>query len=140
MVGEFVVAVLAMLSTWSIDYYPAVLDHTDVNVSYAEEQTVITINKSLIPADIACTESMQPMMGCKNKALLEELKPGQVVNVGDIVAYDGEDGYIMHQVTSYDRNNACYHLKGINNVFEDSDCVSRDDMKYRAVLIIPTSN
>ncbi len=133
---ELVVMVVSMLSSWNMEYYPTSLGGGDVEVTYHENSTVLTINKTLIPANIECTKSMRPLMGCGNKAYMEELAPEDEVNVGDIVAYKRGDELIMHQVIG--KNNKCFQLKGFNNIFADSDCVERGAIEYRAVVVLPT--
>ncbi len=133
---EIVVLVMTMLSSWNVEYYPSSLDEGVVDVEYYENSTVITINRTLVPAQIECTGSMRPLMGCENKAFLERLSATEKVNNGDIVAYEKDGNYIMHQVVGFE--NGCFKLKGFNNIFEDDSCVERSDIKYRAVIVIPT--
>lgn len=133
---ELVVLVMTMLSSWNMEYYPSSLDGNAVDVAYYENSTVITINRSLVPAQIECTGSMRPLMGCKNQAFLERLSATEKINNGDIVAYEKDGKYIMHQVVGFE--NGCFKLKGFNNIFEDDACVERSDIGYRAVLVIPT--
>jgi hypothetical protein len=133
---ELVVMVVSMLSSWNMEYYPTSLEGGDVEVAYHENSTVLTINKTLIPANIECTRSMRPFMGCGNKAYMEKLEPEDEVNVGDIVAYRRGDDLIMHQVIGKD--NECFKLKGFNNIFPDNDCVGRGAIGYRAVVVLPT--
>ena len=133
---ELVVMVVSMLSSWNMEYYPASLEREDVEVIYHENSTVLTINKSLIPASIECTKSMRPLLGCGNTAYLEELDDGDGVFVGDIVAYKRRGELVLHQITGQD--NGCYSLKGFNNIFADEGCVQREDIDYRAVVVLPT--
>jgi signal peptidase I len=133
---ELVVMVVSMLSSWNVDYYPSSLQSSAVGVVYHENSTVLTINKSLVPAKIECTKSMRPMMGCGNMAYLEELSDTEDVFVGDIVAYKKDGGLIMHQVIG--ESDGCYNLKGFNNIFADGSCVRREDIGYRAVVVLPT--
>lgn len=133
---ELVVMVVSMLSSWNIEYYPSSLDGGDVGVVYYENSTVLTINKSLIPAKIECTKSMRPMMGCGNMAYLEELDDEDDVFIGDIVAYKGSGNLIMHQIIG--ESDGCFNLKGFNNIFADGSCVRRGDIGYRAVVVLPT--
>lgn len=133
---ELVVMVVSMLSSWNVEYYPSSLSSADVGVVYYENSTVLTINKSLIPADIECTKSMRPLLGCGNRAYLEELDDGDNVFVGDIVAYKRNGSLILHQVIG--EENGCYNLKGFNNIFADGSCVRREDIGYRAVVVLPT--
>lgn len=135
-INEVVVFVITMVAGLDLEYYPSSLDEKEVSVKYYEDSTVFEINKSLIPATIACTKSMQPMIGCSNKAYLEKLAQESIVNVGDIVAYEKEGKFIMHQIIKDDGN--CYYLKGYNSMFADQTCVKREDMVYRAVVILPT--
>ncbi len=133
---ELVVMVVSMLSSWNVEYYPSSLDGSDVGVVYYDNSTVLTINKSLVPAKIECTKSMRPLMGCGNMAYLEELEDGDDVFVGDIVAYKRDGSLILHQIIGED--DGCYNLKGFNNIFADGRCVQREDIGYRAVVVLPT--
>ena len=135
---EVILFIMAALSSWNIDYYPGSLDSADVAVTHYENKTVIDINKSLVPAQISCTGSMQPLIGCGNKVYLKELAADDEVNIGDIIAYRNGDEYIMHQVVDENTGEGCYYLKGFNNVFMDQECIDRDDMEFRVAVILPT--
>ncbi|MFH0884826.1 MAG: hypothetical protein V1861_03895 [Candidatus Micrarchaeota archaeon] len=121
-----------------MDYYPAFLDKEDVTVEYYEDKTVITIDKKLTQWEVACTGSMHPAMGCGNTLLTEKISPSDSINIGDIVVYRSKGRYISHQVVAYDEDADCYRLKGSNSPYMDPECVKRDAMVAREVLIVPT--
>lgn len=121
------------------EYYPRWMDMSEVHLSYGANSTTITLDRPLRWINISCTGSMQPMMGCENMVLHEELGPDDGVAVGDIVAYyKADDVLIEHQIIAYDETNDCYLFQGMNNGYVDGDCVARSEMKYRVAMALPT--
>jgi hypothetical protein len=81
---------------------------------------------------------MHPAMGCGNILLAEKISPSDEVYLGDIVIYRLGERYISHQVVAYDEEENCYQLKGINSPAIDPECVKKEDIDSRGVLVLPT--
>ncbi|MCI0559285.1 MAG: hypothetical protein MN733_12385 [Nitrososphaera sp.] len=128
--------------SWNANYYPKILNQSEVSITYDGPDTVIHVKRHLLNISVACTGSMEPAMGCENTYLIEPLMPEDYIGIGDIIAYDRHDGhYLMHQITEKDEKNNCYYFKGINNIFGDREgCIMREDLKYRVIVVLPTKS
>ena len=122
-------------------YVSAFLDESDYSVQHmmATKQTIIQINKELIEIVPTCTDSMYPILSCNSKVLVEKLEPEDNVELGDIVVFPNANNAgrnLMHQVVDVDAN--CYYTKGTNSLINDPQCLQREDIIYRVVVVLPT--
>jgi hypothetical protein len=127
------------------DYYPAYLDDGEVVVrpqTYTDEEgneytgAVIEVRKPVAFATPRDTGSMQPLFGAGNTLIQEVVYEDTQLQRGDIVVYDYNGEMIIHQIVG--EGDGCYLTKGMNNALPDPVCVTKDKIKYRLILAIPT--
>lgn len=112
-----------------VQFYPE--DEVNLSIVYYDNETQIFIDNTLIPAKLRCTGSMRPLFGCKDTVLF---KKAQNIEIGDVVAYDMGDHYILHQIIG--EIEGCYILKGANNLLPDARCVRPEQIKYEVAMIV----
>ena len=121
-----------------VKYYPKYLNSSEFALETRGNKTTITFDRALTKRSVLCTGSMHPFIGCGNTVLTEDLGPGDVLNVGDIVVYHNGDVDIGHQIVGKNEGDDCYYIKGSNVLLQDPLCVKRDQIFARIVVVIPT--
>ena len=120
---------------WNSEYYPHSLNKDDVHITYADDRTIIIIDKKLEHMPFLCTESMRPYMGCENTVLVEPIDENTIIQAGDIIRYKDGERNVLHQFVGTQGD--CYRFKGFNDILID-DCVERDELTHRLVTVITT--
>lgn len=122
-------------------YFPAVLGQDMISRSSSASSISIALSKAdghnYVIQTLPCTGSMQPMMGCGNTIITQELLPSDTVNIGDVVGYDSGilNQGLIHQVVA--KNGTCYIIKGLS-LQQPDGCIDRSQITERLVGIIYT--
>lgn len=122
-------------------YYPSVLPQDALSRSMSPTSLSITLSKAdghdYNVFSLPCTGSMQPMMGCGNTIVTQQLLPSDTVNIGDVVGYDSGilNRGLLHQVVA--KNGSCFIVKGLA-LSQPDGCIDRSMITERLVGIIYT--